>query len=1231
MIPVIFRGNETNFNHNGIGLLKDALTCVVTEVRNGSFDLEMTYPVDGAYYTSLINNNIIQAKPNDVDPPHNFRIREVQKSTENNELTVYAVSITNDLGGNFIKQVRVADSTPQVILNEMKKKLHYPTEFNFGSNITTRGSVYWELNNPLNLIAGEEGSIIDIFGGEIKRNNDSIFVYGRRGKDNVTTIRPGKNLEGFNMTESFEGKYTQILPYFKVDATTEEDKMLMTPSGSPLNNPRDSEVTVFGNVVSSPHHGKYPVNAIVAVDFSQDEILKLNPSKDLLDKIAKNYWKTEYTNADRPSIDMEIDLLQIADSEQFELMSRLELISLTDTVTVYIKKYNVDVLVKVTELKYDVLKEMTVSLVAGSQSRTSLMDDVSGEYKTFVNNAVNNGIQNATAGIVNAVLQNMDGSNIFSGRAEPKNPKKGDIWFKDNGSGDVELYEFDGTTWVRKMYKGFGDDISAIVDARIKQSEDKFDKAMESHDAIIMSAISKVEGSANNAMDLARSTQENLENLGTDIEQKVARQYVTKGDYDTYVSSRTQTDKEIHDQLVQTVSKVPTGPMNLIVNGFDQKSIDKWGISGDYTTFSNTTHSYFYNNKRGLLLVSTTNQQLIEISSNKLTLKPNTKYTLRMVAFGNMYNNGFRVYIKKASQEIELLDIYEVNVSKAEYYVVTFDTGSLDGDTIVIKFDGSKEYGKLATLYFGETSLYEGEFNNAWSPAFEELVTSQQFHDTKSTVDSFVRAIGTRDGQGIITNITRQIMTQDAFVTEVSSYSDHTNNLVSDSVDFSLRRVVREATVTVPKKSNIKMSNSGLTSNSFGGFALPVNVKHFIAGESYTISFDYSIEIMPDHDVSFVVKDQTNNVNYFGMSFINDKNRADHTVGPYYKFTKTFTVNTGTSPETQLEDLYFFLVKNGRVVIRNIMLVRGVKVGPYSPSSLDGVTTRVEQTAGSYAVKFLGSANQVKSQLNLTNDGIRLKSSLIALDGNVTISGTSWMDGAVIKSLSADKVTFGTLDANRVNITNLNVNRLVGMTSTYLQSIIGNAFIDWMSGKVITARNGNMTIDLNGGDIIMKTGSNAIKRTRGYHTAFMHFNEVPGYMDNNSESLYAGFGVTSSGDGVNSASSGRFAGIRAFRAARGTAHETTLDRLELYGDWIYFKDDFKINRGLKAHIETFDRMYDIYDNIIAPIQFLRNFIIHLNNVGWDTKNKMFIDAVLDDWKKHNIGFYGGWSKVNYPK
>lgn len=59
MIPCLYASTEAKFDHNGIGKLADAQSCIVTEKRNGSFELEMVYPADGIHAEQLEEGNII--------------------------------------------------------------------------------------------------------------------------------------------------------------------------------------------------------------------------------------------------------------------------------------------------------------------------------------------------------------------------------------------------------------------------------------------------------------------------------------------------------------------------------------------------------------------------------------------------------------------------------------------------------------------------------------------------------------------------------------------------------------------------------------------------------------------------------------------------------------------------------------------------------------------------------------------------------------------------------------------------------------------------------------------------------------------------------------------------------------------------------------------------------------------------------------------------------------------
>ena len=422
MMPILYNADEVAFQSNGIGVLDECLVCTVTEVLNGEFELYLEYPVEGRWASELKNFRIVNAKPNDRDEPHNFRIYEVEKDLDPQTIYVYGTSITNDLVGNLVVELS-GTSSPGNILQSMKNNLVEPTTFDFTSDISKSESFSWARRNPINCIIGGEGSLVDIFGGELKRGNDFIHFYNRRGTDNVTTLRENKNIDGLNIVTSTKGLVTRILPYYTY---TEEEETF----------------SVVGDIVSSPLVNNYPVQRIMAVDYGGDELVEDLESLNLR---ASTYFTEQETDIDKPSTNVEIDLIQIADSPEYERFKHFEHLELSDTIDVWVEKYDVDVNLKIIEIEYDSLGERATSLVAGNeqasqgQSSEQTYKNRVDELKQYVDENFENSIRIAA-----------NGSNrIFSGPDMPPvdRSRKNDTWFKYIEDGKIEIWIFDGVEW----------------------------------------------------------------------------------------------------------------------------------------------------------------------------------------------------------------------------------------------------------------------------------------------------------------------------------------------------------------------------------------------------------------------------------------------------------------------------------------------------------------------------------------------------------------------------------------------------------------------------------------------------------------------------------------------------------------------------------------------------------------------------------------------------------------
>ena len=278
MRPILYDQNERNFVSNGLGILYDAVECIVKEQRNGLFELEMKYPIQGDYASDLEKNRYIRAKPNDEDDTHIFRIYETKVSVDNNTIEVKAVSkISDDLSATLIRPFTVGTLSLNEIWPTIVQNAIDPINIRFNSDLGSRSSFNNDkLINALNLIMGSDDSLVSTFGGEVKRTDKELFIYRGRGREHITTIRPRKNMKNIQLKTSMHGKFTRILPYARY-----------TPEGE-----NQKEQTIYGDIIKSDHYDDYDIKRIVPIDISN----KFNDYKQKMKSDRKTRLAAEREN-----------------------------------------------------------------------------------------------------------------------------------------------------------------------------------------------------------------------------------------------------------------------------------------------------------------------------------------------------------------------------------------------------------------------------------------------------------------------------------------------------------------------------------------------------------------------------------------------------------------------------------------------------------------------------------------------------------------------------------------------------------------------------------------------------------------------------------------------------------------------------------------------------------------------------------------------------------------------
>ncbi|EOH86441.1 phage tail spike protein [Enterococcus villorum] len=367
MRPRIYSPTETDFSTNGLGILKDCTRCEVYEVANGKYELELEYPLGTRFDDYFENDYQIKAKPNDQEAYHIFFIDDKDIDTFLDTVTIYAQSRTNRLGRRAVTFVEVDSKTGQEAMSIIENNMDKKSDIRLYSDITTVSSTTFEARNILNCIAGEQGSLLQYWGGEIKREPFSLSLLKRRGRNNIGTIRYGKDLSGLKVKLDWTGVKTRIIPYADPQSDT------------------GTTSRIYGSPVDSEYINNYPDVYTEHIQFTEEQGVKdLNS----LNKIAKNYFKTINPGCDKPKISITVEFDKLTDSEEAKEFAKIRNYGLFDTFKIYHQKYKLYFESKVSAVQYDVLSEKTLKLEAGDtqvafyQQQAATIQDKLKDYAT---------------------------------------------------------------------------------------------------------------------------------------------------------------------------------------------------------------------------------------------------------------------------------------------------------------------------------------------------------------------------------------------------------------------------------------------------------------------------------------------------------------------------------------------------------------------------------------------------------------------------------------------------------------------------------------------------------------------------------------------------------------------------------------------------------------------------------------------------------------------------------
>lgn len=344
MLPILYESNVTSFDNNGLGALSDAKSCICTEERNGAFELQMEYPIDGIHFEEITHSRIIYTKANQDQEPQAFRIYKISKPF-NGLVTVNAEHVSYQL--SYIPSGGFTANSVANTFAGLKNNAYESCPFTFSTNNTTSGTYTQTLPRSIrSSLGGVDGSVLDVFGGEYKWDNFTVYNLSSRGSDNGVTLRYGKNITDIKQEENIESTYTGVCPYW----TSEE-------SGT---------VTLPEHVLHASTAENFPFQRTVMLDLTSS--FQEKPTEAQLRAAANTYMTVN--NIGVPKVSISVSFVQLWQTEEYADVAPLESVGLCDYVHIYFEKLGVSATAKVVKTEYDSILERYTKIELGDAKST---------------------------------------------------------------------------------------------------------------------------------------------------------------------------------------------------------------------------------------------------------------------------------------------------------------------------------------------------------------------------------------------------------------------------------------------------------------------------------------------------------------------------------------------------------------------------------------------------------------------------------------------------------------------------------------------------------------------------------------------------------------------------------------------------------------------------------------------------------------------------------------------
>lgn len=342
MIPILYESTETQFTSNGLGRLVDTISATVTEERNGVYELEFQYPIEGEKYRLLREGRIVAVTHDETGDVQPFILYK-RTATMDGLVTFNAYHLSYRLS-NIVVMPFTASGITEAMADIVPNSANL-NPFTFWTDKVVASQ--FSLDEPRSvrsLLGGEQGSLLDVFGkGDYEWDKWTVKLHLNRGTDSGVSIRYGKNLSDITQDIDASNYYNAIVPYWKGEDT----------------------------IVTLPE--KYVTNSdddIVAISLDLSDAFEEEPTVEQLRAEAER----RIENGVNVEENIKVDFVQLWQTEEYKQYAPLQRVNLCDTVSVFYEDLGVNALQKkVIRTVWNVLLDRYDEIELGD-SQTTLAD-----------------------------------------------------------------------------------------------------------------------------------------------------------------------------------------------------------------------------------------------------------------------------------------------------------------------------------------------------------------------------------------------------------------------------------------------------------------------------------------------------------------------------------------------------------------------------------------------------------------------------------------------------------------------------------------------------------------------------------------------------------------------------------------------------------------------------------------------------------------------------------------